>query len=84
MGILKITAKGQVTFRKDLLEHMGVGPGEQVSVEMLPDGRIVVQAAPSAEISSVFGMLKGAGRRRLSVKDMNEIAREGWSGRRQP
>lgn len=79
MGTLKITAKGQVTLRKDILEHLGVGPGQQIDVEKLPDGRIEVRAAPTGEISAVFGLLKKKGGPVLTVDQMNEIARRGWA-----
>jgi AbrB family looped-hinge helix DNA binding protein len=81
MTTLTITAKGQVTLRRDVLEHLGVGPGEQVDVTLLPDGRIEVRAAAKGEIASVFGMLSRAGGPVLSIDDMNEIARQGWSSR---
>ncbi|MFN3312143.1 MAG: AbrB/MazE/SpoVT family DNA-binding domain-containing protein [Hyphomonas sp.] len=83
MTTLKVTSKGQVTLRRDLLEHLGVHPGDQISVEKLPDGRIEVRAAPAGDISAVFGLLKKDGRRALSIEEMNEIAKEGWSGQRQ-
>ena len=38
MSMLNVTAKGQVTFRRDVLKHPGVQPGEKISVEKLPDG----------------------------------------------
>jgi AbrB family looped-hinge helix DNA binding protein len=82
MGTLTITAKGQVTLRKDLLEHLGIGPGQQISVEKLPDGKIEVSAAPTGDISAVFGLLHRKGGPTLSIEQMNEIAREGWAGRR--
>ena len=44
MSTLTVTAKGQVTLRKDVLEHLGVRPGEKISVDKLPDGRIEVKA----------------------------------------
>jgi len=81
MSTLTVTAKGQVTLRKDILEHLGVGPGEKISVAKLPNGRIEVSAARAGEISDVFGLLKRKGGRVLSVEQMNEIARQGWSGR---
>ena len=58
MSTLTVTAKGQVTLRKDLLEHLGVHPGEKIAVEKLPDGRIEVAARPTGKISDVFGYLK--------------------------
>lgn len=83
MTTLTVTAKGQVTLRKDLLEHLGVGPGDKIDVDMLPDGRIAVRAArPNGKISAVFGLLKRKGGPRLSIEDMNRIAARGWAGRR--
>lgn len=81
MGTLTVTAKGQVTLRKDLLKHLGVGPGEQIEIAMLPEGRIEVRAAATGEISSVFGMLKRKNGPVLSIAEMDEIARQGWAGR---
>lgn len=81
MPTLTVTAKGQVTLRRDLLEHLGVAPGAQVNVEKLPDGRIEVRAAPAGDISTVFGLLKKKAGPVLSVEQMNEIARQGWSGK---
>ena len=81
MITLTITSKGQVTLRRDVLEHLGVGPGEKIDVTMLPDGRIEVRAAPTSEISSVLGMLKKKGRPPLSIDEINEITKQGWSGK---
>ena len=59
MSTLTVTSKGQVTLRKDLLDHLGIRPGEQIVVEKLPDGRIEVRASrPAGKISDVFGALK--------------------------
>jgi len=80
MSKLTITAKGQVTLRKDILKHLGVAPGEQVSVEKLPDGRVEVKAAPTGKISDIFDFLKKPGRRALSVDEMNRIVARGWAG----
>jgi bifunctional DNA-binding transcriptional regulator/antitoxin component of YhaV-PrlF toxin-antitoxin module len=83
MCTLTVTAKGQVTFRKDLLKHLGVQPGEKITVDKLPDGRIEVKAArPTGQISDVFNFLKRANRRSLSIEEMNEVAARGWAGKR--
>jgi AbrB family looped-hinge helix DNA binding protein len=82
MTTLTITAKGQVTLRKDILTHLGVGPGEKVEIEKLPDGRIEVKAAPTGRISDVFGFLKRKGGASLSIEEMNEIAASGWAGKK--
>ena len=83
MATLTITAKGQVTLRKDVLRHLGVRPGEKISVELLPGGRVEAKAArPKGRISDVFNLFKGKGGPSLSIEEINEIAAEGWAGKR--
>jgi len=83
MSKLTVTAKGQVTLRKDLLEHLGVRPGEKVSVEKLPDGRIELRAArPTGKMSDAFDMLKRKGGPSLAIEEMNQIIADGWAGKR--
>jgi AbrB family looped-hinge helix DNA binding protein len=83
MNKLTITAKGQITLRKELLRHLGVRPGEKVVVDTLPDGRIEVTAArPGGKISDVFNLLKREGGRSLSIEEMNRITARGWAGKR--
>jgi len=82
MSTLTVTAKGQVTLRKDILKHLGVAPGEKIVVDKLPDGRIEVKAAPTGKISDAFGLLKKKGRPPLSVEQIKEIAARGWAGKR--
>jgi len=83
MPTLTITAKGQVTLRKDVLRHLGVRPGEKIDVDMLPDGRVEVKAArPNGQISDVFNFLKRDNGPRLSIDEMNQIIADGWSGKR--
>ena len=83
MTTLTVTAKGQVTLKKDLLQHLGVGPGERIAVEKLPGGRVEVRAARGAgRISDVFGLLRRKGGPRLTIEEMGKIAAEGWAGKR--
>jgi bifunctional DNA-binding transcriptional regulator/antitoxin component of YhaV-PrlF toxin-antitoxin module len=82
MAVLTVTAKGQVTLRKELLEHLGVGPGEQIRADKLPDGRIEVRAARTGDIQGVFGLLRKGSRAALSIDQIGEIGRQGWAGRR--
>lgn len=83
MSTLTVTSKGQVTLRKDVLRHLGVQPGDKITVEKLPDGRIEVKAARrSGRISDVFNFLKREGGVALSIEEMNELAAQAWAGRR--
>jgi AbrB family looped-hinge helix DNA binding protein len=83
MSTLTVTAKGQVTLRKDVLKHLGVHPGEKIAVSKLPDGRIEVKAAkPTGRISEVFNLLKRQNGPRLSIEEMNQVIAKGWAGKR--
>jgi bifunctional DNA-binding transcriptional regulator/antitoxin component of YhaV-PrlF toxin-antitoxin module len=83
MPTLKVTAKGQVTFRQDLLRHLGVRPGERISVELLPGGRVEAKAArPNGRISDVFDFFKRKDGPSLSIEEINDIAADGWAGKR--
>ena len=83
MGTLTVTAKGQVTLRKDLLQHLGVHPGERIAVDKLPDGRIEMKAVgPTGRISDVFDLLKRKNGPSLSIEEINRIAARGWAGKR--
>ena len=37
MTTLTVTARGQVTFRKDVLQHLGIRPGEKIELDLLPE-----------------------------------------------
>jgi AbrB family looped-hinge helix DNA binding protein len=83
MHKLTVTAKGQITLRKDLLKHLGVRPGEKIVVDTLPDGRVEMKAArPGGRISDVFDIFKRKKGPRLSIEEIDAIATKGWAGRR--
>jgi AbrB family looped-hinge helix DNA binding protein len=80
MTTLTVTAKGQVTLRRDVLRHLGVEPGDKIDVEKLPNGRIEVRAVrPAGRISDAFGFLKRADGPVLTVDEINEAAAAGWA-----
>jgi bifunctional DNA-binding transcriptional regulator/antitoxin component of YhaV-PrlF toxin-antitoxin module len=59
MATLNISAKGQITLDDDLLKHLGMRPGQQITIEKLSGGQIVMKAfRPTEKISDVFGLLK--------------------------
>ncbi len=83
MTVLTITFKGQVTFLKDVLTHLGVQAGDKIIVEKLPYSRISLRVAqPKGHISDIFGSLKTSTDTALSLGDMNEIITQGWAGNR--
>jgi bifunctional DNA-binding transcriptional regulator/antitoxin component of YhaV-PrlF toxin-antitoxin module len=81
MSTLTVTAKGQVTLRRELLRHLGVSPGEKVDIDLLPGGRIEVRAARrTGKISDAFGMLKREGQPTFTIDEINEASARGWAG----
>ena len=84
MATLTVTAKGQITLRKEVLEHLGVKPGDKIDVELAPNSKAVVRAQkPKRSIESLFGMLKREGEEPLSLEDIKRITEESWAGIRE-
>ncbi|MBO9096919.1 MULTISPECIES: AbrB/MazE/SpoVT family DNA-binding domain-containing protein [unclassified Rhizobium] len=78
-----VTIKGQVTLKRDLLNHLGIKPGERVDFEKLPGGELRVRAArPSGTIDDFLHSLDGKLKLKkpISIEEMNEIAAAGWAG----
>jgi bifunctional DNA-binding transcriptional regulator/antitoxin component of YhaV-PrlF toxin-antitoxin module len=80
MTTLSVTARGQVTFRKDVLKHLGIPPGGKIRIDLLPDGRAELKAdAPDGswdDLRNFFaGKTNGA---QLSIEEINDaIAQAG-------
>jgi len=80
MTRLTVTARGQVTFRKKVLQHLGIKPGEKIALELLPDGRGLLRAAkPSGSIDGFLGFLANRTKKVATVEEMNEAAARGWA-----
>jgi bifunctional DNA-binding transcriptional regulator/antitoxin component of YhaV-PrlF toxin-antitoxin module len=83
MATLKLTARGQVTFRKEVLEHLGIKPGDRIDLDLLPDGRGLLKAArPSGTIEDFIGLLAGRSKKVATLEELDEAAARGWAGQR--
>ncbi len=81
MTTLTVTARGQVTFRRDVLQHLGIGPGEKIELDKLPDGRVALKAArPAGGIDRFLGLLAGKTRKVATLEEINDAAAAGWAG----
>ncbi len=70
---LKVTAKGQVTLRQAVLDHLGVKPGDKVGVSLLPHGRVELEPASAQhDISSLRGLLRRRRKRPVSLTEMQD------------
>ncbi|PYE90137.1 AbrB/MazE/SpoVT family DNA-binding domain-containing protein [Phyllobacterium leguminum] len=45
MAAITVTAKRQIMLKRDVLEHLGVKPGERIDVQKLPGGELRMRAA---------------------------------------
>jgi bifunctional DNA-binding transcriptional regulator/antitoxin component of YhaV-PrlF toxin-antitoxin module len=87
MVALTLTAKNQLTLRKEVVKHLGLKPGDKVEAELRPNGRVelVAPKPKTGKISDVFGIIKPPpGTPHLTIEEMNEVIAEGWAemGRR--
>ena len=73
MATLSVTERGQVTFRKDVLKHLGIKPGGKIRLDLLPDGKAELSAdQPTGSWRDIDGMLKGQGNGlSLSIDELN-------------
>lgn len=78
MTTLTVTERGQVTFRKEVLRHLGIHPGEMIELDLLPDGKAELKAARrKGSWRELHGMLKGKGNCvRLSIEEINDAIAE--------
>ncbi len=83
MATLTVTARGQVTFRKEVLLHLGINPGDKIELDLLPDGRGVLKAArPTGSINSFVGLLAGRSKKVATVEEISDAAARGWADRK--
>ena len=81
MTQLTVTAKGQVTLRKQVLEHLGVKPGDKVEVDILPNGKIELRAIRSKQgWDKLFGCLAGKTTKVATIEEINDATERGWAG----
>lgn len=79
---LTVTAKGQITLRKEVLRHLGVQPGDKLAVDLLANGRMQLRPKRGTSPAVIFGMLATTESPRLSIEEINEAAASGWAGKR--
>jgi bifunctional DNA-binding transcriptional regulator/antitoxin component of YhaV-PrlF toxin-antitoxin module len=78
MAIVSTTSRGQVTLRKEILQHVGVKPGEKLEIDLLPGGEFRGRAVRKRRsISEFAGCLKGkTNGARLTIEEINEAIAE--------
>src|SRR6478672_8028225 len=80
MTRLTVTARGQVTFRRKVMQHLGVKPGDKIELDLIPDSQGVIRAARAeGTIEAFIGSLAGKTKKTATIEELNEAAARGWS-----
>lgn len=82
MTTLTVTARGQVTFRKDVMQHLGIRPGEKIELDLLPGGRGILKATrPAGTIDGFVGLLAGRTKKVATLAEINAATEQSWAGK---
>ena len=81
MMTLSVTERGEVTFRKDVLLHLGTQPGGRIRLDLLPDGRAELKAdQPEGSWDDLLNFFAGkTNGARLSIEEINDAIAEAGS-----
>jgi antitoxin PrlF len=73
MATLTVTARGQVTLRKEYLQHLGVKPGDKIELGKTPNGKLTLERArQKGSWDDFIGCLAGKTKVRLTIEEINE------------
>jgi bifunctional DNA-binding transcriptional regulator/antitoxin component of YhaV-PrlF toxin-antitoxin module len=79
---LTLTRNGQFTVNKSLMEHIGVKPGDAISIRPMPDGSFSVRARskkrPLSEMRGAFRHIIGDVEP-LSLEEINRAISEAYA-----
>ncbi len=79
---MTVTGKGQFTLNKGLMEHLGIKPGDKVSVTRTPEGLNVTALKNKSSIDDVLRDIDNiVGDRDMpsSIDDINHAIVEGYA-----
>ena len=72
--MLTVTTRGQITLRKEVLQHLGIRPGGKLEVDLLPGSKAQLKAIHGqGSFADLKGILRGkTNGRRLSIEQLND------------
>jgi AbrB family looped-hinge helix DNA binding protein len=71
----RVTTKGQVTIPKPIRDRLSIRPGDAVTFELAPDGRVVLLKAGGGRPISRFEALRGRAGPGLSTDEIMALTR---------
>ena len=69
------TSRGWVTLKRELLEHLGVRPGDRLTVNLWPSPEGGFQAAARNSLNAIFASLLDNDHR-ATIEQMNQVIEE--------
>jgi antitoxin PrlF len=81
MPALTVTSKGRITLRRELLQFLGISPGQQVEVDKLADGVLALHAKTPQGLEAFAGCLPPP-KKALSVEEMNAVVANAWANQK--
>ncbi|MBV6321516.1 AbrB/MazE/SpoVT family DNA-binding domain-containing protein [Duganella violaceipulchra] len=80
MAVLIVTARGQVTLKKEVLQHLGIRPGDKIELDLLPNARGILKAAqPDGTIAGFVGLLAERTKKVATLEEISEASEQGWA-----
>lgn len=77
-----LTTKGQMVIPKEVREHLGIRPGDQVDFVLRANGEVVVRAAGGIDVRQLRGLLHRPSTKPVSVEQMQQAIIRGVQKRR--
>jgi hypothetical protein len=72
---------GKIELSQTTLQHLEVRPGDEIHVDILPNGNVRLQGAQKKRSTSrFFGSFYRENGPRLTIEQMNEVIAQGWAG----
>lgn len=84
MTVLKVTSKGQVTLKKELQRHLDIGPGDQIEVVTMPNGKLEISAVrqrTTGGLEAFFGSLENKHNIHATLDEIEKAIGMGWAGK---
>jgi bifunctional DNA-binding transcriptional regulator/antitoxin component of YhaV-PrlF toxin-antitoxin module len=79
---ITLSGRGQFTLNKGFLEHLGLKPGEQVSINKMPDGKLEISAKKdkwtACQAQAYFRTLFAGNKIHASIDEMNAAIAAGY------
>jgi len=78
---MTLTSKGQCTFNKGLLEHLGIRAGDRIAIRKMPGGKVEIEAQknrlPDAELFSLLRETLKTNKK-FSLEEIQEAIIQGY------